>query len=86
MNKEKRHIFDNKKNVNRLIMFFFGSCLALLIIDIFIHKHGHFSWEEKPAFYATFGFVTCVVLVLTAKYLLRKIVKRDEGYYQIDRD
>ena len=32
-------------------------------------------------FYAVFGFVACVVLVLVAKYILRPLVMRKENYY-----
>ncbi|MGR3178942.1 MAG: hypothetical protein ACUZ8E_12890 [Candidatus Anammoxibacter sp.] len=81
MKKEKKHFFDNPKNVNKVLAVFFGACIVLLIVDIFIHKHGHFSWEEKPEFFAVYGFVSCVILVLAAKYVLRKLVKRKEGYY-----
>ena len=81
MKEKKIHFFDKPKNVNRLIMLTFGSCIILLIIDFFVHKHSHFPMEEWPEFYATYGFVSCVVLVLAAKYGLRKVVKRREGYY-----
>ena len=56
--------------------------MVLLGIDFFVHKHTFFPWEEWPEFYAIFGFVACVVLVLTAKYILRPLVKRDEEYYE----
>ena len=79
--KKERYFLDNPKNVKIIIMSFFGVCGILLIIDIFIHKHGHFSWEEKPEFFAVYGLVSSVVLVLAAKYGLRKIVKRKEEYY-----
>ena len=75
------NIFDNPRNVKILLMLLFGGCLALLIINFFVHKHGHFSWEEWSGFYAAYGFVACVGLVLTAKFILRKIVKRSEDYY-----
>ena len=81
MKNKKSHFFDNPKNVKKVLAGFFGACIVLLIVDIFIHKHGHFSWEEKPAFFAVYGFVSCVILVLAAKYVLRKLVKRKEGYY-----
>ena len=81
MKEKKIHLFDKPKNVNRLIMFTFGACIILLIIDFLVHKHSHFSMEEWPAFYATFGFVAYVSFVLTGKYGLRKIVKRREEYY-----
>ena len=78
---KKQHIFDNPRNVNLLLMSFYGSCIVLVIINFFLSKHGHFSWEERSGFYAAYGFVACVCLVLAAKYVLRKIVKRGEDYY-----
>jgi len=38
------------------------------------------AWEALPGFYALFGFVACVVLVLIAKEM-RKVLMRDEDYY-----
>ncbi|HIE12785.1 MAG TPA: hypothetical protein EYP63_05075 [Desulfotomaculum sp.] len=61
---------------------FFSVVVLLIIIDFFIPKDPHFRWEEYPSFYAVYGFVACVVLVLFAKYVLRPIVKRKEDYYE----
>ena len=49
------------------------------------HKHLSFEHGELPVegwfgFYALYGFVACVLLVLVAKQL-RKILMRDEDYY-----
>ncbi len=86
-------IFDNPRNVKILLTLLFGGCLALVIINFFVSKHSHFSWEEWSGFYAHFsweewsgfyaayGFIACVGLVLASKYVLRKIVKRREDYY-----
>ena len=40
----------------------------------------HFWWEEWFNFYGFYGFIGCVFLVLMAKEL-RKLVMRDEDYY-----
>ncbi len=78
---EKKHIFDNPKNIQRLLYGLFASLILLLVLDLFVEKHPYFPWEEWPGFYAIFGFVACVLLVLAAKYILRPLVKRDEDYY-----
>lgn len=78
----KEHLFDKPKNVARLLRVFYGSLIALLVGDFFVHKHAYFVWDGRPAFYAIFGFVACVVLVLVAKYVLRPLVKREEDYYE----
>lgn len=77
----RRYLFDDPKNVKRLLRCFFLSLLLLLLLEVFVHKHPHFAWEAWPEFYAVFGFVACVALVLAAKYLLRPLVKRKEDYY-----
>ena len=77
----KKYLFDNPRNVKILLRTFFSSLLVLLVIEFFIHKHPHFPWEGWSEFYAVFGFVACVALVLAAKYILRPLVKRGEDYY-----
>jgi hypothetical protein len=61
------------------IIFYVG-LVVVVIADFFIPKYPYFTWAEWPVFYAIFGFVACVALVLTAK-LLRIFVKRQEDYY-----
>ena len=78
--KRELKIFDNPKNVQRFLYSFYIALLALLVIDLFIPKHGHFPWEGAPEFFAVYGFISCVSLIFIAK-LLRKIVRRDEDYY-----
>ena len=78
---EKEYLFDNPRNVNRLLGTFFASLVVLLIIEVFVNKHPHFHWEEWAEFYCVYGFVACVVLVVVAKYILRPLVMRREDYY-----
>ncbi len=80
-NNGKKHLFDAPQNVQRVLYALFASLVASVAVEPFIHKHPYFPWEKWPGFYATFGFVACVLLVLAAKYLLRPLVKREEGYY-----
>jgi sterol desaturase/sphingolipid hydroxylase (fatty acid hydroxylase superfamily) len=66
---------------NLLFTVFCVLLLFFLIIEFLISKHPIFPWEEWPGFNAVFGFVAFVVLIFTAKYILRPIVKRKEDYY-----
>lgn len=77
---EKKYLFDNPKNVDRLLRGFYAICILLVVIDFFVHRHILMMWEKLPAFYALYGFVACVLLVLLAK-LMRKVVMRKEDYY-----
>jgi hypothetical protein len=69
--------FDDPVHVRRFLRVFFVSLLVLLAVDPFVHKHGAFPWEETPGFFAAYGYVSCVLLVLVAK-LLRRVIRRDE--------
>jgi len=84
--KEEKHIFDNHENVKRLIRIFFSISFVLFILDFIIHRHlsfeeEGFSVEKWPGFYAVYGFVACVLLVLVAKQM-RKLLMRREDYYE----
>jgi hypothetical protein len=79
--KKELTVFDNPRNVHRFLIFFYGCLVLLLVIDPFIHKHAEFPWEDAPGFFAAYGFVSCVLLIFVAK-LLRRLVKRDEDYYE----
>ena len=77
---EKTYLFDNPRNVDRLLRGFYFICALLVITDFLVHRHIYMDWENIPAFYAIYGFVACVALVLMAK-VLRKVVMRKEDYY-----
>lgn len=79
-NPEKGHLFDDPKNVKRTIYALFAVCGLTLGLDFFIDRHGDHPWEGLFGFYAVYGFVACVILVLAAKEM-RKILMRGEDYY-----
>lgn len=80
MNNEKKYIFDDPKNVKRLLNIFYACCVLLFILDFIIHRHVYHSWEFIWGFYPIYGFVGCVVLVLIATWM-RTFLMRDEDYY-----
>jgi predicted lysophospholipase L1 biosynthesis ABC-type transport system permease subunit len=55
--------------------------LALLGLELLVHKHVAFSMEEWFGFYPACGLLAALLLVLVANYLLRPLVRRDEDYY-----
>lgn len=55
--------------------------LALLGLELLIHKHVAFSMEGWFGFYPACGLLAALLLVLVANYLLRPLVRRDEDYY-----
>lgn len=78
---KKEYFFDKPKNIKGLFLLFCALLVIYLVAELFIHKHTYFKWEEWPGFYAVFGFVAFVFLILVAKYILRPVIKRKENYY-----
>ena len=71
---------DRPRNVAKIYagLWFIGAVLALL--DLVLHRHAEAGFDDFFAFYALYGFIACVALVLAAK-ALRRIVMRAEDYF-----
>lgn len=80
---EKTYLFDNPRNVTRLLSGFYIICAVLFVADFIIHRHTVHPWEDIPGFYAIYGFVACVLLVVVAKEM-RKVLMRKDDYYDVD--
>lgn len=65
----------------RLLWRVFIAILVLSVLaQIFVAMHPHFSAEGIFGFYASYGFVACVAMVMVAKWLGRLIKRRDDYY------
>ncbi len=84
MENQKKYWLDKPANVKKLLLILYILCAALLLIDLFYHKHAIIKLEDSFGFYGIYGFVACVILVLVAKKM-RHLVGRPEGYYE-DKD
>lgn len=73
--------FDKPDNIRWILRVFYLLCALLVVADFVVHRHIYVSFESLPTFYALYGFVACVVLVLIAKQM-RKFLMRKETYYQ----
>lgn len=72
--------FDEPRNVNKIVWTLVALCAGSVAADLFYHKHTHYGFQGFIGFDALYGFVSCVLLVLAAKQL-RKVLMRDEDYY-----
>lgn len=79
----KKHFLDKPANVERLLRVFYTLCGLLFIVDFVIHRHIYTNWEKLPGFYALYGFVAFVILVVVS-HLLRRLLMRKEDYYDVD--
>lgn len=77
---ETVHVFDKPANVRRVLLLLYAVCTLLLLADFVLHRHIEHPLEGLPGFYAVYGFVGCVSLVIVAKEL-RRLVMRSEDYY-----
>jgi len=80
----KKFWLDSPNNVRKVIRLLLAVCALLFLADALYEKHSHFEAEDIFGFYAIFGFVMCVALVLAAK-AMRIFLMRDEDYYDRDR-
>jgi hypothetical protein len=51
-----------------------------VIAELFIHPHAYFLIAEFFGFFAVYGFLSCVILVVIAN-LLGWLLKRKDDYY-----
>ncbi len=43
-----------------------------------------YAWERIPGFYAAYGFLGCLAIVFVSKWLGKRLLERDERYYERD--
>jgi protein-S-isoprenylcysteine O-methyltransferase Ste14 len=76
-----RIFFDKPNNIKWMLRVFYLICVLLVALDFIVHRHIYLDFEKIPTFYALYGFVACVVLVLLAK-IMRLMLMRSETYYE----
>lgn len=83
--KKESKFFDKPENIKKMLWGFYASLVALVLIDILFvhHEHSYFPWDGKPGFFAAFGFVACVLVILISK-VLRFFLIRGNDYYGED--
>ncbi len=77
---KKNYFFDKPRNVAIVLYSLYFSCALLLLLDFIIHRHTLHPWEGLLGFYAVYGFVGCVALVLVSTWM-RSVLMREEEYY-----
>ena len=77
---ERKHLFDDPRNVRRLMYALYTLCGLSLLLDFVVDRHVDHPWEALWGFYCLYGFGACVLLVLVAKEM-RKVLMRGEDYY-----
>lgn len=81
MKSGRTYWLDRPENVAKLYYGVWILGAVLVALDFAVHRHDDIAFAETIGFYALYGFVACVLLVITAKGL-RVLLKRPEDYYE----
>lgn len=73
--------FADKANIRKLLWVLYVACAASVLLEIVIRLGGDGDFKKMTGLYAIAGLVGGVVLVLLAKEVLERIVRRPEGFY-----
>lgn len=74
--------FDKPDNLKKLRIFSYIILAASVLAEFFVPAHGaQHLWDKIPGFYALFGFVTCVAMIIISKLLGQYCLKKSEDYY-----
>ncbi|MEM6648930.1 MAG: hypothetical protein AAF603_01625 [Pseudomonadota bacterium] len=83
----EKSIWEKPGTLKVIWVFLIASCGAAALGGFILaaqdKMHPHFTIDQFPAFYAVVGFVSFSFIVLAGQHL-RKILMRDENYYNDD--
>ena len=82
-NDARKHWLLRPRTIRWLWRWFAAVLAALVLGDFLVHGHPSFGVDGTFAFYAWYGLVTCVAMVLVAK-ALGVPLKRPDDYYRDD--
>ncbi len=85
MSDQNKRWLLRKENIRTLWIIFIAILIMTVVAGFFVHQHESFGIEDSFGFFAWYGFITCVGMVVFAK-LLGIFLKRPEDYYDTDSD
>lgn len=80
MSEQKKQWLLRQENIRKLWIIFIAILLVTVVAGLFVHQHEAFSIEDSFGFFAWYGFISCIGMVIFAK-LLGLLLKRPEDYY-----
>ena len=85
-NDVKPGYFDRPETKKMLWILLWSACILSLLLDVFLHRHGHFGQEGSNSidgwfsFYAVLGFLSCLALIILSK-VFGIFLKKNVNYY-----
>ncbi|HMK44159.1 MAG TPA: hypothetical protein VK445_08490 [Dissulfurispiraceae bacterium] len=55
--------------------------LEVLVVNVLHLGHGYFWFDGLPAFGSLYGFISSVIIIVIAKFVLYPLVSRKEEHY-----
>lgn len=71
----------HKDTVKKLWLGFGLVLAALVALDLVVSHHTYFSIDGTFGFYAWYGLLTCVIMVVASKKLVGLFLTRKDSYY-----
>ena len=66
------------------LMIFVAALILSFAVDFLLsggEGHGGFPWSRILGFFALFGFMSCVAIIVISKFLGHRWLQRKEDYY-----
>ncbi|MBN2467482.1 MAG: hypothetical protein JXD19_04965 [Deltaproteobacteria bacterium] len=73
--------FDKPENIWKLKVYGLLTLLVTVAAELMGTGDSTHQWDKIPGFYAMFGFISCVVLIVLSKFLGKWWLKKGEEYY-----
>ncbi len=68
--------------MKRMLLVILIALIPFVLVDILLHEsHGYPAGSGIPGFFALFGLVGCVTIVLISKWLGHNWLQRKDDYY-----
>lgn len=68
--------------MKRILVIILIALIISVLIDLPLHGgYGDFAWSKILGFFALFGLIGCVALILISKWLGHYWLQRKEDYY-----
>lgn len=73
--------FEQPQAAKRVRYLFYVSLVLLVVLEFLFDQHRYFPWAVFPAFFAIYGFFSCVIIVAASKLLGKFWLQKGEDYY-----
>ncbi|HTZ17511.1 MAG TPA: hypothetical protein VMB78_03645 [Dissulfurispiraceae bacterium] len=79
-------VLENPRRMKKVRRIFY-ICLAFIVLGevavvYLLHAgHGHFFFEEFPAWGSFYGLISCVLIIVVSKWIGHAFLMKKEDYY-----